>query len=227
MLSYRAFVIGIVIQISFGSFQSAMASTIVDQNFSSTPPSFFAALSLTGDTVFAQSFTVGIGGRLTGADLLAFDGTPGFGAGAPPVSAMTVQIRTLVAGLPTETVLASSTVPASSLQVNPNNQFTHVDFPSGVSVVSGQILALGITGAGVGWSGHVGSQATYLGGRAFDRSHTGDPWQPIPDPGGREVDFLFRTYVDPTPVPETSTLLLLVVSASAILLRKLRYRQSV
>src|SRR5438046_735729 len=124
MLSYRAFVMGIVIQISFGGFQSAMASTIVDQNFSSTPPSFFAALSLTGDTVFAQSFTVGIGGR------------------------------------------------------------------------------------------------------PFDRSHTGDPWQPIPDPGGREVDFLFRTYVDPTPVPETSTLLLLV-SASAILLRKLRYRRSI
>jgi hypothetical protein len=226
MLSYRAFFVGIVVQIFFGGFQAATASPMVDQNFSSTPPSLFSALSLTGDTVFAQSFTVGIGGLLTGADLLAFDGTPFFGAGAPPVSAMIVQIRTLVAGLPTETVLASSTVPASSLPVNPNSQFTHVDFSSGISVVPGQVLALGITGAGVGWSGHVGSQATYSGGQAFVRNHAGDPWQHLPDPGGRESDFLFRTYVDPSQVPEPSTLLLLV-SASAILFSKLRYRKPI
>ena len=51
---------------------------VVDQDFSPTPPLFTATLSLTG--VFAESFTVGIRGLLTGADLLAFDGTPGFGA---------------------------------------------------------------------------------------------------------------------------------------------------
>src|SRR3989442_7012728 len=148
---YRALIVGIVIHVFLSGHPLATASPIVDQDFSPTPPLFTATLSLTG--VFAESFTVGIRGLLTGADLLAFDGTPGFGAGAPPVSDMTVQMRTLAAGLPTEIVLGSSIVPATSLQVfNPGNQFTHVDFSSGVPVVPGQMLALAIGGAGVGWS---------------------------------------------------------------------------
>lgn len=119
MLFYRVFVVGIMIHIFVGGCQWAAANPIVDQDFSSTasPMGGSGALSLTGDTLFAQSFTVGIGGLLAGGDLLVFDGTPFFGAGSPRVSDLTVQIRTLVAGFPTDIVLVSAIVPASNLQV--------------------------------------------------------------------------------------------------------------
>jgi hypothetical protein len=205
-----------VLMIFWGSRQFAMGSPMVDQDFSFTPPSF-SAFSLATDTIFAQSFTVGLGGLLTGTDLLVFDATPGGGLGSPPISDMTVQIRALAVGVPTEIALATSIVPATSLKVNPENQFTHVDFPSGVSVTPGHMLALTITGAGGGWSGHVGSQASYSGGDALVQPHAGQLWQPIPDPGGRDVDFLFRTYVDPTSVSEPSTLPLLASAIATLL----------
>jgi hypothetical protein len=176
-------------------------------------------LSLTGDTAVAQSFTVGIAGLLTGADLLVFDGSPGFGLGAPPASDVGVQIRTLLAGLPTETVLTAGIIPAAVLLVDPQNRFSHVDFAAGIAVVPGEVLALTITGIADGWQGQLGGQATYAGGQAFVRTHAASPWQPFTavDPGGRSADFLFRTYVDPTAVPEPSTFLLLMVTAGAFL----------
>ena len=54
----------------------ASAISTIDQNFGSTPPSMYLALSSTGDTTAAESFTVGISGLLTGADLLVFDASP-------------------------------------------------------------------------------------------------------------------------------------------------------
>jgi hypothetical protein len=114
---------------------------------------------------------------LTGADLLVFDASPGFGLGAPPASDVGVQIRTLLAGLPTETVLTAGVIPAAMLSVNPQNEFSHVDFSAGIAVVPGEVLALTITGIADGWFGQVGSQATYLGGQGFERAHAGSPWQ--------------------------------------------------
>jgi hypothetical protein len=117
------------------------------------------------DTILAQTFTVGRGGRLSGADLLVFDATPGFGAGAPPVSDMTVQITTLFGDfLPGGPVVTSSVVPATAIQVDPHDQFVHVDFPVVVPVVPGESFAFAITGVGIGWRAHFGAQATYEGG---------------------------------------------------------------
>jgi hypothetical protein len=177
-------------------YQRAGAAQVIDQSFTNLPYSSAAVTSLTGDTLFAQSFTAGVAGQLTGADILAFDGTSWFGANPPPVSDMTVQIRTFSGGVPTATVLASYTVPASNLVANPDGQFTHVDFPTGVIVTPGQVLALSIGGAGVGCYLQVGSDATYAGGQAFVKGHAGYAWAPYPDPGGRTADFLFRTYVN-------------------------------
>jgi hypothetical protein len=175
---------------------SVGAAQVVDQSFTNPPYASAAATSLTGDTLFAQSFTAGVAGQLTGADILAFDGTSGFGGNPPPVSDMTVQIRTLSGGVPTTTVLASSTIPASSLVANPNDQFTHVDFPTGVIVMPGEVLALTIGGAGVGCYLQTGSDATYGGGQGFVQQHAAYSWAPYPNPGGGTADFLFRTYVN-------------------------------
>lgn len=196
------------------------AASIVDQEFSATPAGMSHVSSSTGDTMFGQSFTVGVAGLLSGADLLVFDGSSWFGASQVVATDITVQIRTLVSGLPTETVLASGTIPASSLPTSPGSQFTHVNFLSGIAVEPGQTLALTISGAADGWSGQIGTSATYPGGLALTRSHAGYDWVPLSvvDPGGREGDFLFRTYVQP--VPEPSTLALLSAAAGAFLLHR-------
>ena len=176
-------------------FQYTGAAQGIDQSFTNAPYSSAAVTSLTGDTVFAQSFTVGTAGLLTGVDLLVFDGTSWFGANSPPVSDMTVQIRTVTGGVPSATILASSIVPASNLVPHPNGQFTHVNFPTGITVAPGQVLALTIAGVGVGCYLQTGSTATYPAGQAFTKTHAGSPWTPYPDPGGGSADFLFQTYV--------------------------------
>ena len=182
--------------------QPASAGQVVDQSFTNPPYSSASAVtSLTGDTWFAQSFTAGTAGLLTGADILAFDGTSGFGGNPPPISDMTVQIRAFSGGVPTSAVLASATVPGSNLVAHPNGQFTHVDFPTGVIVAPGQVLALTIGGAGIGCDLQVGAAATYAGGKAFTQGHVGYPWTPYPDPGGRSADFLFQTYVKTPDLP--------------------------
>jgi len=195
--------------------QTTTAASIVDQSFTDLSAPGNTATSLTGDSLLAQSFTVGTGGLLTGADILAFDATPEFGSGAPPVSDMVVQIRGFSAGLPTATILASFTVPASNLLVNPNGQFTHVDFATGVPVVPGQVLGLSISGAGVGWDLQWGTAATYPDGQGFVRPHEGYAWMPLTDTGNRPSDFLFRTYVD---VPEPSVPSLVGCSATMLFL---------
>ena len=129
---------------------------------------------------------------MTGADLLAFDATAWFGSGAPPVSDLIVQIRSLSGGVPSDTVLASRTVPAASLLANPNGQFTHVNFLASFPVVAGQVLSLGISGAGVGWFEQVGDPATYAGGQAFDRPHAGNAWEPSQAFGGRPANLPVR-----------------------------------
>ena len=173
----------------------AGGAQVVDQSFTNPPYSSAGATSLTGDTWFGQSFTAGLAGQLTGADVLVFDGTSWFGGNPPPVSELTVQIRTCSGGVPTAIVLASYTVPASNLVSNPNGQFTHVEFPTGVLVTPGQVLALTLGGAGIGCYLQAGANATYAGGQAFVQEHAGEPWIAYPNPGGGTADFLFQTYV--------------------------------
>ena len=83
-----------------------------------------------------------------------------------------------------------------------------------------------ITGVADGWLGQVAGQATYAGGEAFTRARTASPWQPFTatDPGGRPGDFLFRTYVDPTPVPEPGTVTLVALGLAGGMTR---YRRRV
>ena len=217
MTCHRIVSLGILLGILAGTVKLAGATPIIDQNFSVTPPSAGIVAPETGDISFAQSFTVGIAGLLTGADLLVFDGSSWFGLNPPTVSDVVVQIRTLFAGFPTETVLTTGIIPATILPADPQNRFTHVDFATGVAVTPDEVLALTTTGIANGWWGQVGTQATYAGGQAFVRTHAAT-WLPFTmvDPLGRPGDFLFRTYVDPTAVPEPSTFwLLMMVTAVA------------
>ena len=195
----------------------------LDQDFSTLPSSFGAALSSTGDTLFAQSFTVGIGGFLSSVDLLIFDATSWSGSGAIQLTDVSVELRTVEAGLPSDTVLANSVVPASDLTDDPNGALLHVELASDIPVTPGQVLAVGIAGAQVGWSGHAffegqpEPEVRYLGGGAFRRPHVGDSWEPIDDFGG-EYDFLFRTYV----IPEPTTLSLLGLGSLALMVARRR-----
>jgi hypothetical protein len=207
MTCHRIDRVSILMGILMGTAQLISGAPMIDQSFTVTPPSLETTLSIGGGSALGQSFTVGIAGLLTGADLLVFDGSAGFGLNHPSASDVGVQIRTVVAGLPTDTVLASGVIPAAMLAPNPftaRTQFSHVNFAAGIAVIPGEVLALTITGSADGWYGQIGSQATYPGGQGFSRASSGSPWVPFSsvDTFGRPSDFLFRTFVDPTAVPE-------------------------
>jgi hypothetical protein len=152
---------------------------------------------------YGQTLTVGVNGRLTGADLF-FVVEPG----ASPTDVL-VEVRSTSANLPTSTVLASGFIVATNIP-NANSSSSvlnatnvsfavHVDFTAPVTVSNGEVLALVCSLAtslpsatpGPTLLAAISSMATYSQGQAF--FGRGQLWSSFG--GASPVDFFFRTYV--------------------------------
>jgi len=129
-----------------------------------------------GAVNWAQTFTAGKSGLLSGVDLYVRN----WGGGGV---SLTVSIEaTTSGGLPTGPALASASSAVSSTA-----GWVHFSFTTPLSVVKDTVYAIVSNLATVGvW---YGSTNTYPGGQAFE---AGAPWNTLSDP----ADFAFRTYVD-------------------------------
>jgi hypothetical protein len=143
----------------------------------------------------AQTFTAGITGSLDQADLELLK------AGTPPAT-VTVEIRTVSAGVPTAAVLGSRTI--STSPIGTAGAFVPVSFAPPVPVTAGTQYALvayseGASGNAVGWRTQNAGDP-YPGGDFFldnaDPLPPGTNWLEGED---ADDDFAFKTYVVPSP----------------------------
>jgi hypothetical protein len=156
-----------------------------------------ASSAIVSTQSLAQSFTAGISGNLDQADLfLTAFGTPS--------AAMNVEIRNVSAGSPGTSVLASASVPASSVSGSPGG-FVSFHFATPAPVTAGSQYALVAWSAAVfpdddAWSRGAGTNP-YTGGNLFQNgtSPPSGPWSSQPT-----SDFAFKTYVAPPTPPATS-----------------------
>ena len=141
----------------------------------------------------AQTFTANLSGLLDQVDI-------GVASSAPNVD-LTVQIRTVAAsGAPTETVLASATVPKANALGN-HWGWVEVPFSLPASVIAGTQYAIVLTAPNSGSS--VGNNYEWFTGGPSLTYPGGTPWQRLLPDGwsvvffgvGDPVDFAFKTYV--------------------------------
>lgn len=194
------------------------AAATLDANYEATDGNLIVGARLTD----AQTFTVLSSGTMTSASVL-------IARGSTPTDGITLQIRTVTGGLPSEfsvgpSVLATATRHSGSV----GTAFDWVDFDfADFAVTAGQHLALVLSSSTVGseyswfadlaWPYLDARAGTYAGGRGFDEGASSGghlTWGDVTvcagagrcnDPAG--VDFAFRTYVDAADgaVPEPAT----------------------
>ena len=186
---------------------------VVDQEHASPPTGFDAAIGL---SEAAQTFTVGVGGRLAGVDLLLKrNGTDDVGPD------LQVEIRATVGGLPispSSPALAAAAVPR--VQTPLDRSFLHVDFPEPrLTVTPGDQLAIVLVAPGGGteylWNliGDTPSGDFFL--RNLRAYGADAPWERISN--ALSFDAGFRTYVEiPEPCGETLAALAVLALAGAI-----------
>ncbi len=151
----------------------------------------------------AQTFRVGIDGRLIGADLYL----TGYGEN------LLLEVRRVTAdGLPSESsadLLGAAIASPGSLG---GVRFVSFDFgPKGPMVAAGETLALVVQSLGRGlydWGGNSGDPYPHGGIVARSSVYNDDRWF-IPSYPASVSDYGFRTYVEP--VPEPSTVLIFAV----------------
>jgi hypothetical protein len=175
----------------------ARSEPILDQSFVPVPANPTPFLGIDLDTSGAQTFTVGITGILTEVDVF-------IQRNGPILSDLHLDVRPTINGVPTGNDLAalgSVTLPMAALGTTA--AFVDFDFSSlGIHISQGDVLAIVLSGDAQ-WFGNFGD--LYPGGASFFRfppddfslSHDGS------------VDVGFRTFVEPTPVPEPYTLALI------------------
>lgn len=179
---------------------SAVAEAGIDQSFVDPSSAVFGGgCEGCASFGFAQTFTDGVTGTLTGVHINALlSGAPG-----PYV----LSVNAVVGGVPTTTMLSATTLPAGSFF----DIFTEIDLPD-ISVVAGQQHALVLSypsGANLlSWTGAVGD--FYAGGSAWVMQDGGFS-QTAPPTG---ADLNFQTRVDRVPLP--GSLLLLIVGLSGL-----------
>lgn len=78
-----------------------------------------------GPRVAAQTFTAGLSGNLDQVDLHLRRASPPMGESCSGGSGVTVEVRTVSGGVPSSTILANASVPASSI---PTGTFNFVSF---------------------------------------------------------------------------------------------------
>lgn len=198
---------GIIVLVLGILVRSGNAAPILDQDNDPTPgPTAWIGLSNGVD--WSQTFTVGITGTLTRVDVRMFK------ASGDVTDPLLFDIRTTVAGVPTETdaganILASVSIAAGD--VSTTESLFNVDLSSfSLGVTTGDVLAIVLrsddaTGGAYQWRGT--DPDVYSGGTAYFR--TGGTW------GEEEQieDLNFRTYVESgaAAIPEPSTWLLMAL----------------
>lgn len=175
---------------------SFAGASIIDQSF--TSPTDLGADINEGFAFVGQTYTAGLTGTLAGVsvDIVEF---------SPNSFPLDVQIRTVMNGLPTTTILGETSTTAFSLA-------DIIPFPETIPQVAGTEYAIVVDflgapppgpGQSVGvWGGASGD--LYPRGDLVFSSDEGMTWLNLG--GGGDVHFI--TFVN-TPVPEPSTLLLL------------------
>ena len=164
-----------------------------DQQFVPVPPA--TNFGLGSSTWAAQSFEAGATGALDQVDLLLWK--------QPATTApLTVEIRTLSGGVPSQTVLASASVLAADVPtgIGAQNWVSVPLIPPAPSVAGTQyaiVLAAPSAASTVAyaWVASLGAAATYADGSAFLSSASGASWTAFPT-----RDAGFKTYVT-VPLP--------------------------
>jgi hypothetical protein len=177
-----------------GTLSSARADESLDQFFEAdwSNNTLWAHIghNLIEENVAAQTFTAGAVGALTRVEMLVAL------AYQPIPRPLILEVQSTTAGEPDGTVLASASLPSSSLSVQPEFVSFVLDTP--VPVQIGDVLALVLrcdefdhaTSQWYFLIGKLGDLATYPGGRGFSW-YDGTLWD-----AGYEYDFGFRTYLD-------------------------------
>jgi hypothetical protein len=178
----------------------------LDQSQPSFGPGFFASGNC-GTISLAQTFTSGVSGLLDQVDVGAF---------RSPTSTsdrLNVRIHAVSGGVPSETVLASESIPASSLETSPTlATFTSVTLGSPVPVTAGETYAIVLPATnlpcfdGFWWFYVEGN--TYSRGGALVRFGDGT-WV---DLGNAGQDFAFKTYVTAPSLEQQLAALLTMVT---------------
>jgi hypothetical protein len=143
----------------------------------------------------AQTFTAGLTGQLDQVDVLVVN--------LGDTSPITVEIRPASGDVPTDTVLATATIPSSQVPPttiddwtgDPQPGFAEVSVPIGpVPVIASTQYAYVLHRTPLDLFVCGGTTNPYAGGRAF--THGNGQWNADPT-----LDTWFRTYVSPPPPP--------------------------
>lgn len=193
------------------------SAQVVDQRFDPMPVNTLAEVDEVID--HAQTFTVGVGGRVTALDLLI---CRGFNTTQP----LLVDLRRTFGGVPAESdtdlavVLASTAVPNASVPIH-GVQWVHVELPGSRAIAeAGDVLALVLRPAeplvsgdddGYGWGGNLDGDQYARGTRYSRSAPLGIAWESFP-----RRDMGFATYVDITAVPEPDPRILVAVGLLAL-----------
>jgi hypothetical protein len=192
----------------------ATAAPLLDQSYTQGP--YFE--TLIGSGVYAETFTVGIAGRLDEVDVpLSESGlvlqTPD---GTPITSDPDVQIFSTQYGYPDQ-MLASNLLPRADIPDVFTGNYIAEDFSyANIFTTVGEVLAIvvvsndSLVNWGIGPTATTG--ATYLGGAAFVEYPVG-AWDPLMDTD-TVYDFHFKTYVGS--VPEPASVLLAAFGAMMV-----------
>lgn len=199
-----------------------VTAAVIDQAYDAQAAGSYMAINVQVTQQVAQTFTVGIAGKLVGVDLQVgrwdFD---------PPTGDLLVDIRPTVDGAPVaddSLALAMVAVPATKIplsgQVWATGAFTYVDLNGfSISVARGEVLAIALrTTSSTAFYGWVDQAAplgpTYPGGAQYARRFSPE-W-------GEDVgwDAGFRAHV-----PEPAALILVFTGLAAAALGTQRHRR--
>jgi hemolysin type calcium-binding protein len=138
---------------------------------------FDSSLSIGGQRVAAQTFTAGLSGNLDQVDLDLRFASPPIGESCSGGSGVTVEVRTVSGGVPSSTILASASVPASSI---PAGTFNFVSFalPFPPAVTAGTQHALVVSAPDASCTGVL---FPYNWGGASGNPYGGGAWLWKPD----------------------------------------------